>query len=324
MLVMDPVYGKFDITEPVLLDLIKDKTVQRVADIMQGATTAPINNWPDFSRLEHCIGTMLIVRTAGGDLEAQIAALLHDISHTAFSHVTDFVYSKGSTQDYHEDIKDSIIVQSDIPAILAKYNFSLKRIMNDDLFPLHELPSPDICADRVDYALRIVHYYFSRPADAKRYFKALITENNRLIFSNEKDAVDFSRDFYLLDTTVLTDKRNLAAYYVFADAIKRAIDIGYISDEDLLSTDAVVWKKLMDCPDETIYRLMHLLKPEFNVTEDSEKPDYTMKGKPRWVNPLFISEGKLKRVFEVNKDLETKFTAHKEFMKTPVSVRIVC
>jgi HD superfamily phosphohydrolase len=34
---------------------------------------------------------MLLVRRLGASLEEQIAALLHDVSHTAFSHVIDSV-----------------------------------------------------------------------------------------------------------------------------------------------------------------------------------------------------------------------------------------
>ena len=35
---------------------------------------------------------MLLVRKAGGSAEAQAAALLHDIAHTALSHVVDGVF----------------------------------------------------------------------------------------------------------------------------------------------------------------------------------------------------------------------------------------
>ncbi len=34
---------------------------------------------------------MMLVNRLGGSLEEQIAALLHDVSHTAFSHVIDYV-----------------------------------------------------------------------------------------------------------------------------------------------------------------------------------------------------------------------------------------
>lgn len=44
---------------------------------------------------------MLLVRSAGGSVEAQASALLHDIAHTALSHVIDGVFG----YVVHEDDK---------------------------------------------------------------------------------------------------------------------------------------------------------------------------------------------------------------------------
>ena len=35
---------------------------------------------------------MLLIKKLGGSVEEQIAGLLHDVSHTAFSHVIDYVF----------------------------------------------------------------------------------------------------------------------------------------------------------------------------------------------------------------------------------------
>jgi len=178
VVIIDHIYGRFEITEPVLVALLRNPTVLRVGKIMQGATTAPLNAWRDFSRLEHCIGTMLIVRMVGGDVEAQIAGLLHDVSHTAFSHVVDFVYGTGDSQDYHEKIKHLLLHHSCIPSILHEYGYSYQRIIDDSLFPLHELPLPHLCADRLDYSLRALSYYFGKTEQSRRYFKAFIEYNH--------------------------------------------------------------------------------------------------------------------------------------------------
>jgi HD superfamily phosphohydrolase len=66
---------------------------------------------------------MLLVRKLGGSLEEQIAALLHDVSYTAFSHVIDYVLQEKG-EDYHEQIFEEVITNSTIPSILDKYGFS--------------------------------------------------------------------------------------------------------------------------------------------------------------------------------------------------------
>ncbi len=323
MHIHDVIYGDFVIVEPVLVELLSDPTVLRAGKIMQGSTTATINGLTDFSRLEHCIGTMLIVRSVGGDTEAQIAALLHDVSHTAFSHVVDFVYSKGDTQDHHEDIKESILLNSKIPGILNKYNFSLERIMNDAYFPLHELPSPDLCADRIDYGLRSFYHYFAKGKEAYSYFKALIVYENQIIFNNRKDASGFALDFYRLDTELLSNCRNLAAYYVFAEGIRQAINKNIIVEDDLLLTDDVVLEKLNNSRDEGVRKIMLSLTPEFRIMEDPQNYDISFKGKARWVNPKFVEDGTVKKVFDTDKDIELKVNNHRERMKNEFKVKIL-
>jgi len=50
------------------------------------------------TRFDHSVGVMLLIRKLGAGsspasalLKEQVAALLHDVSHTAFSHVIDYV-----------------------------------------------------------------------------------------------------------------------------------------------------------------------------------------------------------------------------------------
>ena len=76
----------------------------------------PVRGRPD-------LGVMALVQRLGGGLEEQIAALLHDVSHTAFSHVIDYVFHSHDSQGYHEEHKEAFMAGSDIPAALARHGY---------------------------------------------------------------------------------------------------------------------------------------------------------------------------------------------------------
>lgn len=90
MLISDPLYGEFEING-LLEDLIVSKPVQRLKGIHQAGAGFLVNSRWTISRFEHSVGVMLLIRQFGGSLQEQVAGLLHDVSHTAFSHVVDVV-----------------------------------------------------------------------------------------------------------------------------------------------------------------------------------------------------------------------------------------
>jgi len=80
---------------------------------------------------------MLLLKKLGASLEEQIAGLLHDIPHTAFSHTIDFVFPN-KDHNFHERFHEKIIKESEIPEILERYGFVLERLLNEHNFPLLE------------------------------------------------------------------------------------------------------------------------------------------------------------------------------------------
>jgi HD superfamily phosphohydrolase len=87
----------------------------------------------------------------GSELE-QIAGLLHDISHTAFSHVGDYVFDN-TDEDYHEKVFAEVLCKSEVPDVLLSYGYNVNQILYG-IFDILEQPLPSLCADRLDYTLR--------------------------------------------------------------------------------------------------------------------------------------------------------------------------
>ncbi|HUB93002.1 MAG TPA: HD domain-containing protein [Verrucomicrobiae bacterium] len=89
MTIDDRVYGSAEVNSNVLLDLINSQPVQRLKGIAQFGIPDEFYHKQNYSRYEHSVGVMILLQRLGASEEEQIAGLLHDVSHTAFSHVID-------------------------------------------------------------------------------------------------------------------------------------------------------------------------------------------------------------------------------------------
>src|SRR3989339_1947776 len=136
MKIQDRIYGQVNIEELILLELMASEPLQRLKGIKQSLSNQTV------SRYEHSLGVMILLKILKAPLEEQIAGLLHDVPHTAFSHVIDFVF-ENKDHEFHEKFHEDIIKNSEIPDILKKYNFDLSRILNEKNFPILERKLPD-------------------------------------------------------------------------------------------------------------------------------------------------------------------------------------
>src|SRR3989338_3104441 len=104
--ISDKIYGRFTVTEPVLIELIKSKPLRRLKGIdNRGAWAFHYSSPGSLSRYDHSLGVMLLLKKFCADPEEQIAGLLHDVSHTAFSHVADFVFNSNYLRHDYQDKK---------------------------------------------------------------------------------------------------------------------------------------------------------------------------------------------------------------------------
>lgn len=106
MQINDKIYGTFEITDPLAKEIIKTKAMQRLKGICQYTTLCFIYPECDTTRFEHCLGVYFLLKKLNAPYEEQIAGLIHDIAHTAYSHLIDFVYNQGSTQEVHEEFHE--------------------------------------------------------------------------------------------------------------------------------------------------------------------------------------------------------------------------
>ena len=311
MIISDKVYGKIEIKEPVLLELLKSPSVLRLKNISQfGIPDKYYLIFKNYSRYEHSVGVMILLRKLGATLEEQIAGLLHDVSVLAFSHISDWVFANGrdGVEDYHDTIHEKFIKKTELPKILEKFNFSLERILNLENFSLLEKEIPDICADRIDYALREMN-----PKLVKDCIKFLVNYNKEIVFSDQKIAFDFAKNFLELQTKHWGRREAMIRYHLFSNALKIALAQKILSEKDFYKDETFVLKKFEKTQDRTIKELLKILR----------KKDIKMKGnsgkkiikKFRYVDPKIISNGKLIRLSQLSPKFVKILDKHRKINK---------
>ncbi len=289
----DALWGEISLSEPVLAELVQSAPVQRLKGIHQAGASFYL--FPDKrpnTRFEHSIGVMHVLATLGAGLEERVAGLLHDVPHTAFSHTADIVFPNDE-HNFHERFQHAIISDSSIPAILSKHRVDLKAALEPDSYPLLEQPLPDLCADRIDYALRDMFATGKiMPEEAGRFMGRLVPAERGVWVDDADAALWFALLFSEANDTHWTGPQEAGAYWALAGAIKRSYDIGAFNDEDLFSTDDAAMAKLRASGDAVIDAYLRLLTPGTTFYEvNGAGPSITTRMKQRAVDPLVIESG---------------------------------
>lgn len=286
----DAIYGTVEISEPVLLELMQSRAMQRLAGVSQHGITALLGITPPFSRFDHSVGVMLLVRRLGASIEEQIAALLHDVSHTAFSHVIDFVFDDHSGQSYHEEKKEPFIATSDIPDILDRHGWDWREFLDETGFALLEQASPALCADRLDYFLRDLEFLgLASGKEIGAAVGSLTVEGGKITVTSPDAARWMAYTFIEADRASWSSFREVGLYQLTAEAIKAAIKFGFIVEADLWGTDKVLWNKLCSANHPDVKGLIDNITPGTRFTWDAEHPAFSVATKVRSIDPPVVS-----------------------------------
>ncbi|MBT4824807.1 HD domain-containing protein [Candidatus Woesearchaeota archaeon] len=325
MEINDRVYGKITINEPVLIELINSKPIQRLKGINQAGASQYVIKGKTVTRYEHSLGVMILLKKLGATIEEQIAGLLHDIPHTAFSHVIDFVFKKHQhNHDFHEKFHEKIILQSEIPQILEKFGFDINNIIDENNFPLLEKELPDLCADRIDYTLRDITASYGFSKKMNDYISSFIIHNNEIIINNEQIAKMFAEDYLKTDQEKWSHPLEVALFQILADAIRIALDEKIIIEKDLFEDDLFVYTKLKESKNQQILEKLKMINPNLKIIDDPNDFDFHSRNKLRYINPKYLNPDKsINRVADKFKDFADKLAKHKEWVKKGNFVKIV-
>jgi HD superfamily phosphohydrolase len=321
-------YGTVTVEEPVLIELIESPAIQRLKWIHQYGVSYYTTHHEEYTRYAHSMGVFTILRLKGASIQEQIAGLLHDVSHTIFSHVGDWIFAqKYKEEDYQSSIHLPYLQESGLEAILDKHGFKAANILPwEEFFPALEQASPNLSADRIDYNIQGAFYQdFITHQEALEILGDLVFVEGKWVSTKKELMQKLTRYSLFMTQDCWGSPTNYLSSLWLADAILRAVEIGCLTMKEVhYSTDQIVWDRLMNNPDPWIQQKMQMVlqtRQLYTLVEPQEA-DLIIKPKFRGIDPWIESGGMPMRLTSLNSKLAEEFKEVREVMERGWAIKL--
>ena len=241
--IRDSVYGDINLNkfEVSIMDMPQ---FQRLRRIKQLGLISLIYPGANHTRFEHSIGTMNLGSKLAEELELEkdeielirTSALLHDIGHGPFSHVSEGVLSVP-----HEKLTEYVIKNTSMKDLLEE-KFDVNEIVDiiNGRGHLGPIVSGELDVDRMDYLLRDSHNtgVAYGVIDYERIISNLKLENELILDIKGVQAAEgalVSR--YFMYPSVYQHHTTRVVNSMFRRALKRTIDEKIIDENDIYKYD---------------------------------------------------------------------------------------
>lgn len=238
------------VKEPLIRQLMRSDCFRRMERVDQSGPSFVFRSIGPFSRASHSLGVWQILKRQKTPLAEQAAGLLHDTSHTAFSHLADYLFAEkpqdAVTVGYQDSIHLHHLRKQHYESLLAQHGLTVEDLDPDKgVYKTLEQPLPDICADRLEYNLHtaLVTHQMTRQ-EVQKVLQDAQFDGTNWFFTNPLLArqlgqlsLDYTRYFWASPT-------NVALNFHFAVIIRRALQKEVLTKDDLFTTDEAVLKKI--------------------------------------------------------------------------------
>ncbi len=275
--------------------------MQRLKKIDQHGIAYYFTDLKSFTRYDHSIGVYLLVKAAKAPYTEQIAALLHDASHTAFSHTGDFLFEdKGNF--HHENAYQDVIhlkfLKKMLPKdILESHGLSLETIDPKlQQYKALEQNYPDMCADRIQYNLQ-TGLLFGKITlqDVQKILQALKFENEQWYFTDKNLAQKFADLSVWFTENFWSSEWNEALNIWAGKLLRRALQLKIITEDDIhYGTDQSILEKIFQSTDPHIQLFLKKLENPNAYYKIGNKKKFThhRRQKFRGIDPWVKTKGK--------------------------------
>ena len=241
--IRDSVYGDIMLNE-IEVEVMDNPQFQRLRRIKQLGLISLIYPGANHTRFEHSIGTMHIASKLADKLDlnqedkelVRISALLHDIGHGPFSHV-----SEGVLSFPHEELTKYVIKNTAIRDIVEK-KFDINKIIEiiNGEGKFGPIVSGELDADRMDYLLRDSHYTGVAYGiiDYERIISNInLNKHLSLDIKGVQAAEGALVSRYFMYPSVYQHHTTRIVNSMFRRGLKKLIDRGVINENDMYKYD---------------------------------------------------------------------------------------
>ena len=184
-------------------------------------------------------------------------------------------------------------------------------VAHPENFPLLERNIPDLCADRVDYALRDFYSWAKDRQSVIAKLSGVVVFKNEFMFKDQYSAEAFANDYLELDKRIWADPKESAIYELLAQAIRHALDKKILTSDDMFTDDETVYYKLHASKDPYIIKKLMYLTPAFRIEEATpEQYHLHVQTKIRYVDPKIVVGKTTRRLSTLSPKYKTKLEQH--------------
>lgn len=285
---------------------------------------------PPFSRYVHSLAVFALLKKAKVSKKELIAGLLHDASHTVFSHVGDYIWAKNINDYTQEGFQDKIhlgfLHSNRIEEILKPFGLRLVDIdPNENDYKALEQPLPDMCADRIQYNIQTgVMIGILTKKEASAIVKNLEFEGGKWFFTNPALALRFANLSLYFTQNFWGAKWNTSMNIHFANALKRALNLKIVTTKDLFSNDKIVMNKLWKNHDPIIQLNLQQCRNPIDKIPGKKYRSEKFVPKFRGIDPLIRTKtGELKRLSEINLIFKNSYESVKKWCQDGFEIDIL-
>ena len=261
-----------------------------------------------YSRLDHSVGVALIIWNFTKDKTQTIAGLLHDVSTTVFSHVSDFRKGDALTQTSTEEPTTKMILSdSALCKLMESDGIKPKDVVDYHIYPIADNEIPALSADRLEYM-----YPSGLALDGSWTFEEIAkTYNNLTILKNEenKDELGFKtiemaelycKKFCMIGH-ILQLNENKLCLQLLSQIMSKAVELNVLQEEDFMTLseskiiekiDSFISKKTLNLEEQkfaTMYNTFRKMTKVEHTNQKLPEDEYfcvSLKVKQRYINPL--------------------------------------
>lgn len=311
--VINTIWGQEVVKHPLIEKLLNSDIMKRLQNVDQSGPCRYFGYAPAYSRYEHCVGVWALLRRFNVDFPEEVAGLLHDASHTAFSHLADHLFAVPQTEhSYQDTIHLWFLRQMKLGNVLDPYQLALEQMdVDQPAYQALEQPLPDLCADRIEYNLHTgLLFKLITKEEVQEILKSLRFEQGKWFFTN----IDAAKKLASLSLYFTENFWGAAWNYVFnhyfKKIVQRAIELGRISRDQMhFGTDNQIMDILMKIEDNYIRKRLYACRcihQSFKIVDDQS---YTLDFQPKFrgVDPWVRKGETLYRLTELDGEFNEAF-----------------